>query len=79
MDKLAIENFAKTFAKLKEFIALPIEDERDRAGVIQAFEFTYEQSWKSIQKLAARLGKNAAAPKLAFSAALRPCVKVGEW
>jgi hypothetical protein len=32
---------------------MPIENDRDRAGIIQAFEFTFEQSWKSVQKLAA--------------------------
>jgi hypothetical protein len=37
------ENFGKALAKLKEFVAAPIVTERDRAGIIQAFEFTFEQ------------------------------------
>ena len=34
----AIENFGKALAKLSEFTALPILNDRDRAGIIQAFE-----------------------------------------
>ncbi len=39
------DNFAKALARLREFAALPIANDRDRAGVIQAFEFTFEQCW----------------------------------
>jgi len=39
-DPRICENFNKALAKLREFVAMPIENERDRAGVIQAFEFT---------------------------------------
>lgn len=48
------ENFSKALAKLREFVAMPIENERDRAGVIQAFEFTFEQCWKAFQRILSR-------------------------
>jgi len=71
MDNLALENYRKTLFKLKEFNAMPVKNDRDRAGIIQAFEFTYEQSWKCIQKIAGKLGQSAPAPKLAFMVALQ--------
>jgi nucleotidyltransferase substrate binding protein (TIGR01987 family) len=67
----AITNFRKTVAKLQSFLALPIQNDRDRAGIFQAFEFTFEQSWKSIQKIAGSHGVEVASPKKAFGVALQ--------
>lgn len=65
------ENFRKTLEQLKAYTATPIEDDRDRSGVIQAFEFTFEQSWKAIQKIAGKQGVDVASPKGAFSFAMQ--------
>ena len=65
-----IENFHKTLSELKKYLSEPIENDRDRAGIIQAFEFTFEQSWKSIQKIATYHGVTIGNPKHAFSYAL---------
>jgi nucleotidyltransferase substrate binding protein (TIGR01987 family) len=59
-------NFNKALRRLKEFIALPINSDRDKAGIIQAFEFTYEQSWKSLQKRASNEGIQVKTPRQAF-------------
>ena len=40
-------NFKKTLEELDAFLKLPIQNDRDIAGIIQAFEFTFEQCWKS--------------------------------
>lgn len=64
------ENFEGTLQQLKLFQSMPIENDRDRAGIIQAFEFTFEQSWLSIQKIAGALGLRAPSPKQAFSVAM---------
>jgi nucleotidyltransferase substrate binding protein (TIGR01987 family) len=64
-------NFKKTVEELSEYLALPIQNHRDVAGIIQAFEFTFEQSWKSIQKIAATQGVEIGNPKSAFSYALQ--------
>ena len=68
MEKLA--NFEKTLKELRSFISMPIENNRDVAGIIQAFEFTFEQSWKSIQKIAGEQGVAIGNPKGAFTYAL---------
>jgi nucleotidyltransferase substrate binding protein (TIGR01987 family) len=69
MDKLI--NFKKTLGELKKYIALPIQNDRDIAGIIQAFEFTFEQSWKSIQKIAYEQSSEIGNPKSAFSYAMQ--------
>ena len=48
--KNSIENYEKALKKLHEFLSEPIVNDRDRAGIIKAFEFTFELSWKTIQK-----------------------------
>ncbi len=67
----ARENFGKALSKLREFVAAPIENDRDRAGVIQAFEFTFEPCWKAFQQVAAAQGLAAASPRQALQAALQ--------
>jgi nucleotidyltransferase substrate binding protein (TIGR01987 family) len=67
----ATHNFRKTLEELESFLEIPIQNDRDIAGIIQAFEFTYEQCWKSIQKVATTQGITVASPKNAFSFALK--------
>jgi nucleotidyltransferase substrate binding protein (TIGR01987 family) len=57
--------------ELDAFLKLPIQNNRDIAGIIQAFEFTFEQCWKSIQKIAGAQGVEVGSPKSAFSYALQ--------
>jgi nucleotidyltransferase substrate binding protein (TIGR01987 family) len=61
--------FGKALAKLREFVALPMANDRDQAGVIQAFEFTFEQCWKAFQRVAVAQGLTAASPRQALQAA----------
>jgi nucleotidyltransferase substrate binding protein (TIGR01987 family) len=69
MDEMT--NFRKTLQQLKNFASLPIVNDRDRAGIIQAFEFTFEQCWKALQKRAGAEGVEIGSPKKAFSFALQ--------
>ncbi len=66
-----VDSFGKALSKLREFAAMPIANDRDRAGVIQAFEFTFEQCWKAFQRIAASQGIAAASPRQALEAAVR--------
>ena len=70
-DLPAVDAFGKALSKLREFTAAPIVDDRDRAGIIQAFEFTFEQCWKAFQRVAAAQGIGAASPRQALEAAVR--------
>ena len=55
-----VDSFGKAFAKLHEFSAMPMANDRDRAGVNQAFEFTFEQCWKAFQRVSTAQGLSAA-------------------
>lgn len=65
------ENFSNALAKLQEFVAMPIENERDRAGVIQAFEFTFEQCWKVFQRILVAEGHEAHSPRESLEGAVK--------
>ena len=64
------ENFQKAYLKLKDFCSQYDGTEINAAGVIQAFEFTFEQCWKSIQKKAGAEGISVSSPKKSFEWAL---------
>lgn len=66
-----LQNLRLAFASLEQFLTEPIRSNRDRAGVIQAFEFTYELAWKTFQKIAQEEGLRVATPRQAFSSALQ--------
>lgn len=60
------QNFQIALKKLSQFCSQYDGSEIQRAGIIQAFEFTYEQCWKAIQKRAGTEGVSVASPKKAF-------------
>lgn len=66
-----LNNFFAALKKLEEFLALPVETDRDKAGVIQAFEFTFELFWKAAQKFAQQEGLSANSPKQTLKEALQ--------
>ena len=69
--RAALENLARAHARLVEFTASPVSTERDKAGVIQAFESTFERFWKVFQKLAPEAGLPADSPRQALQAGAR--------
>ncbi len=77
------ENFEAALSKLVEFQKLYDGSEIHRAGVIQAFEFTFEQCWKAIQKKAGLEGLSLASPKKSIEWAMTngwiPTAKEGTW
>jgi nucleotidyltransferase substrate binding protein (TIGR01987 family) len=70
-DVPAVDNFGKALLKLREFTTTPIVDDRDRAGIVQALEFTFEQCWKAFQQIAMAQGIAAASPRQSLEAAVR--------
>jgi hypothetical protein len=52
--KCSLDSLENALARLKAFISEPIVTDRDKAGVIQALELSFELAWKAIQKFAVR-------------------------
>lgn len=67
----ALQNLERAMAELEDYVALPIVNRRDKAGLIHAFEFTFELFWKMFQKLAPESGLEAASPREALLAAAK--------
>jgi len=67
----SVTNLRKACTTLERFVALPVKDDRDRAGIIQAFEYSYELAWKTLKKIAEYRGLEAATPVEAFRAGLQ--------
>jgi nucleotidyltransferase substrate binding protein (TIGR01987 family) len=67
----ALQNLERALGELESYAALPILHNRDKAGLIQAFEFTFELFWKCFQKLAPEAGLEAASPREALQAGVK--------
>ncbi|MGH1468879.1 MAG: HI0074 family nucleotidyltransferase substrate-binding subunit [Bdellovibrionales bacterium] len=64
-DKL--DKFSLALKNLEEALSDPIKTNRDRAGIIQTFEFTYEMSWRLLRELLAQQGFEApSSPRSVF-------------
>ncbi|RLA60538.1 MAG: nucleotidyltransferase [Epsilonproteobacteria bacterium] len=57
------DNFLKALDSLEEAIALPIENQRDIAGIIKNFEFVYELGWKFLKAYLEDQGMESGSPK----------------
>ena len=68
--KYAIEKFKNAFARLEEG-AESAEDELEKDGVIQRFEFTFELLWKTLKIFLAYKGIEAKTPRDCFKEAFR--------
>lgn len=44
------ETFKKAFSKLKEFVDTDNGSEKDRGAIINAYQYTFELFWKTLQK-----------------------------
>lgn len=44
------ETFKKAYAKLKDFVETDNGSEKDRSAIINAFQYTFELWWKTLQK-----------------------------
>ena len=62
-DSKALDNFILAWSKFEEFLDLPVVDDRDKAGIIQAYEFTIETAWKALRKMAQIEGEITNTPR----------------
>ncbi|MEK7791137.1 MAG: HI0074 family nucleotidyltransferase substrate-binding subunit [Deltaproteobacteria bacterium] len=67
----SLENIKKAFEELQSYMKEPVRTNRDRAGVIKAFEFTFELFWKLFQKIAQEEGLEAGGPKSSLKRAFQ--------
>jgi nucleotidyltransferase substrate binding protein (TIGR01987 family) len=67
----ALQNLERAMGELETYAALPIVHRRDKAGLIEAFEFTFELFWKIFQKLAPEAGLEAPSPREALLAGVK--------
>jgi nucleotidyltransferase substrate binding protein (TIGR01987 family) len=67
----SLANAEAALSQLTAFLEAPAVSDRDRAGVIQAFEFTFEAIWKLLKHLAEGEGLTAESPKRALIAAYK--------
>jgi nucleotidyltransferase substrate binding protein (TIGR01987 family) len=63
---------------LRAFCAEPIENDRDVAGILQGFAFTFELAWKVVQDEIERRGYAERGPRLSLAAGLRAGVVPAE-
>lgn len=69
--KKSFENFQKALDALHESVATPPTENRDFAGIIQSFEFTYELCWKTLKILLESNGIDAPFPRIVFEEAFK--------
>jgi nucleotidyltransferase substrate binding protein (TIGR01987 family) len=67
----ALDNARRAMEQLRLYLAQPVVTDRDRAGVIHAFEFTFECVWRLLKRVSEEQGIPAPSPKKALSAAFR--------
>lgn len=60
-----ISSLLRAYAKFEQF-RQHLGSEQERAGAVQAFEYTYELSWKMMKRLLASKGVTANSPRDAF-------------
>ena len=65
--KFKLLNYEKALQSLEEALSTPVLSNRDRAGIIQNFEFVYETCWKALKAFLSYEGKDVKTPREAFS------------
>ncbi len=66
IGKIDIAGLLKAFRKFEKFHQEPIITDRDKAGVIQSFEYTFELCWKTMKRILEEEGRGADSPKSVF-------------
>lgn len=64
------EKFVQALKTLHEYLASPIREPRDVAGILQGFAFTFELAWRAVQDDIAAKGYSQRGPRPALQAGL---------
>lgn len=74
-DTISIDPLKKAFSKLKQF-SYNLNTEQEKAGAIQAFEYSFELFWKTMKRFLHARGSDANSPCEVFRlAALEGFIK----
>ena len=73
--KLSIEKLGQALNRLEEGLAM-VEDDLDRDGVIQRFEFTFELYWKTLKRILLFEGIECNSPRSCIKEAFRSGILV---
>jgi len=58
-------NFYKAFSQFEKF-RQNLNSEQEKAGAVQAFEFSYEMAWKTMKRILSAKGVDARSPRDVF-------------
>lgn len=64
-DLINIDKLLKAQSVFERF-RIDMQDDRDQAGAVQAFEFCYELSWKTMKRILESRGLEIGSPKDTF-------------
>ncbi len=70
VEGVDIANFLKAREVFERF-RQNLDTDQEQAGAVQAFEFTYEQAWKTLKRILAKRGVDAQSPRDTFREAAR--------
>lgn len=70
IEEIDISGLLKAREQFEEY-RQHLSRKQDRAGAIQAFEFSYERAWKTAKKVLEKKGLEAASPRDCFREAAR--------
>jgi nucleotidyltransferase substrate binding protein (TIGR01987 family) len=69
--KKALDNVHLAYSQFESFCKEPSHTDRERAGIIQSFEFTLEAFWRYFQAYGTEQGLSSNSPKQALQNALQ--------
>ena len=70
IEGVDISNFLKAREVFERF-RRHLETDQEQAGAVLAFEFTYEQAWKTLKRILSKRGIDAQSPRETFREAAR--------
>lgn len=70
VEGVDVSNFLKARDVFERF-RRHLNTDQEQAGAVQAFEFTYEQAWKTLKRILAKRGVDAPSPRDTFRESAR--------
>lgn len=65
IEGIDVSSLVRAYKKLDQF-RMHLNTEQEKAGAIQAFEYTFELTWKTMKRILGSKGKSAYSPREVF-------------